>query len=106
MRACAITTIDNPHDPFEDFKKWLDFDVDHNYHTCERLARLAKTSDSLPDKENFLEIENAIDRMIEIDCTKLYKKLVYDIKEPSFAPMTPEFAKAFPEQSTDLQIAT
>ena len=29
-----LTSIDNPDDPFEDFKSWFKYDVEHGYNTC------------------------------------------------------------------------
>ena len=70
-----LSTIDNPYDPFNDFKNWFMFDVQHGYDTCAYLARIAKTSDQLTEKENDEEIERAIDEIIEHDFMNIYVKL-------------------------------
>lgn len=70
-----LSTIDNPYDPFNDFKNWFMFDVQHGYNTCAYLARIAKTSDQLTEKENDEEIERAIDEIIEHDFMNIYVKL-------------------------------
>ena len=62
-----LSTIDNPYDPFDDFKNWFLFDVQHGYNSCAYLARIAQTSDQFTEKENFEEIEKAIDEIIELD---------------------------------------
>lgn len=48
----AITTVDNPWNPFTDWDSWLAFDIQHGYNTCERLSSTTITSDSLSDEEN------------------------------------------------------
>lgn len=76
-KRVALTTYDNPFSPFNEFRKWLLFDLEKGYRTMERLARFAKTSDELSDFENNLELEQAIDDLIRLDFLGIYKK-VYD----------------------------
>ena len=83
----ALTTIDNPFNPFVDFDSWFMFDIDKGYNSCAYLARIAKTSDSLSDEENDEEIERAIDEIIKYDFLNIYKKIKRDSNEP---PKTPE----------------
>ena len=71
-----ITTIDNPFDPFDEFDKWFDFDIEKGYYTCNKLARLAEVTDDMTPNEEEEEIERAIDRLIEIDPLDLYRKVV------------------------------
>ena len=73
--ACALTTIDNPFDPFEQFTSWFLFDVEKGYNSCAYLARIAKTSDLLSEAENDAEIERAIDDIIANDFQHIYKKV-------------------------------
>lgn len=75
MAKCALTTIDNPFDPFTQFVEWYQFDVDHGYCSCAYLDRIARTSDQLSDSENDAEIERAIDEIILYDPLNLYKKV-------------------------------
>ena len=76
---CMLTTIDNPFDPFEDFDNWFLFDVEKGYYTCSYLDRIARTSDSLTDYENDLELERAIDEIIRLDFMNIYKKVYMNI---------------------------
>ena len=71
----ALTTIDNPFNPFIDFESWFMFDMDKGYNSSAYLARIAKTSDSLSDKENDEEIERAIDEIIKYDPLNIYRKI-------------------------------
>lgn len=75
MSYCAITTLDNPYDPFDDFEQWFLFDVEKGYDSCGYLARIARTSDQLSDEENSREIERAIDEIISYDFMGIYKKV-------------------------------
>lgn len=72
---CMLTTIDNPYDPFDNFKSWFLFDVQKGYNCCSYLARIAKTSDEMTEFENNEEIERAIDEIIEHDFMNVYIKV-------------------------------
>ena len=74
-RRVAITTTDNPFNPFDDFTSWFMFDVEKGYYTCNKIARLSQTSDDMTEKEENEEVERAIDRLIEIDPLDIYIKL-------------------------------
>lgn len=71
----ALTTIDNPYDPFEQFTQWFLFDEEMGYHSTSYLGRIARTSDQLSDAENDEEIERAIDEIIRFDFQGIYKKV-------------------------------
>lgn len=73
MASLALTTVDNPYDPFDEFDSWYRFDMDKGYDTCSYLDRIAMTSDQLTDVENEEEIERAIKEIIKYDPTGLYR---------------------------------
>lgn len=72
---CALTTIDNPYNPFEQFTSWYLFDEEKGYHSSSYLGRVARTSDLLSEEENDLEVERAIDEIIKYDFRNIYKKV-------------------------------
>lgn len=71
----ALTTFDNPYNPFTQFTQWFLFDVEKGYNSCSYLGRIAHTSDSLSDEENDEEIERAIDEIVKYDFMNIYYKL-------------------------------
>lgn len=72
---CRLTTHDNPYDPFTQFDSWFLYDIEKGYNSCDYLARIARTSNQLSEKENDEEIERAIDEIIKYDPTNNYKKV-------------------------------
>lgn len=75
MSKCALTTKDNPFDPFDQFDSWYQYDMDMGYGTCSYLARIARTSDQLTEEENDREIERAINEIIKYDFMNVYQKV-------------------------------
>ena len=75
MSKCALTTLDNPFDPFNQFDSWYRFDSDKGNNSCGYLDRIARTSDQLSEEENDQEIERAIDEIIKYDFRGIYKKV-------------------------------
>ena len=73
--AVALTTFDNPFNPFTHFNEWFVWDVNHGYNSCAYLARIARTSSQLTDEENAAEIERAVDEIISLDFTNKYRKI-------------------------------
>lgn len=71
----ALTTFDNPYNPFEQFTAWFLFDETKGYHTCAYLGRIARTSNLLSDEENNREVERAIDEIIKYDFQSIYRKV-------------------------------
>lgn len=74
-KKVAITTIDNPFDPIEDFDHWFEFDLEKGYNTCGKLARFTHVDDTMTDEEKINEVERGIDRLIQLDPIDIYKKI-------------------------------
>lgn len=77
-RICALTTLDNPYNPFTQFTKWSLFDIEKGYNTCGYLGRIARTSDEMTVDEYNSEIERAIDEIIKYDFKNVYQKAYKD----------------------------
>ena len=75
-KECRITTLDNPYDPFTEFESWYLFDLVKGYNTCQYLARVTKTTPSMTEEEEALEIERAVDEILDNDFRGIYKKVV------------------------------
>jgi len=74
---CALTTFDNPYNPFTQFSKWFLFDTEKGYNSCAYLGRIARTSEEFTEEENEREIERAIDEIIRYDFMNIYKKIYH-----------------------------
>lgn len=75
INEVALTTFDNPFDPFEQFTSWFLFDVEKGYNSCNYLARIAKLTDDMTQKEENEEVERAIDEIIAMNPLGIYKKV-------------------------------
>lgn len=66
MIEVAVTTLDNPFDPINDFDRWWNEDRHLQHLTCERLSRLGQFSNDLQPIDEIQEMERVIKRMIEL----------------------------------------
>ena len=78
----AITTIDNPFDPFDQFDDWFLYDSMKGYNTCNYLARIVKENESFTEHEKTLEKERAIDEIIRVNPLNIYKKVKRVVESP------------------------
>lgn len=76
MRRVAITTSDNPFDPFDDFEAWYNFDEQKGYHLSSMLGRITSISDELPERDQLRVVEESIDLLVLIGVPDNIKKLV------------------------------
>ena len=86
-RACFVTTLDNPYDFFTQFEDWYQFDTSHGidvigepYNTCAYVARIAKTSSDMSEKDYQEAVEAAVDEICRLNLTGNYKK-IYEKEE-------------------------
>lgn len=75
MEDFALTTTDNPYNPFTQFDQWYAFDEQKGYHTCAYLGRIARTSPELSEVDESNAIEDAIDEIVELNVLGIYKKV-------------------------------
>lgn len=75
----ALSTIDNPFNPFDDFTNWHLYDIEHEYFCCEYLARIINETDEMSELEKIKETERAIDEIITINPNPIYIKVSKEI---------------------------
>lgn len=81
MRDFALTTLDNPFNPFTQWNEWLAFDIKAGHFTCERLDKASFTSMELPDDMNDEELERAANEIVANDPLLIYVKIFRDNAE-------------------------
>ena len=74
MPDVFITTVDNPFNYFTQFDEWLNYDHLMGYFTIEYLGRIIKDDQNLSEEEERLELERAMDSILEWNGS-LYKKV-------------------------------
>lgn len=75
MKRVALTTKDNPYNPFTQFDEWFLFDVEKGYNSCSYLARITDDSEYETEEEAMVETERAIDEIIANDFLNIYTKV-------------------------------
>lgn len=70
-----LTTVDNPFDPFTRFNEWFEYDVSMGYNTSSFLDRVANVSNDLPEPDQALAIQDAIDQIVEENVSGMWKKI-------------------------------
>ena len=78
MKIAALTTKDNPYNPFTQFDEWNAFDVQKGYHTSAYLARIAKTSPEFSPEDYAIAVNKAIDEILRFDLTGNYEIVFLD----------------------------
>lgn len=73
MLRLALTTEDNPFDPFDEFEEWFNFDVTQGYNTCAYLARVTTTSTDLTEADQVEATNEAIEEILELNLTGNYQ---------------------------------
>lgn len=82
MIEARLTTVDNPHDPFENFTAWLSWDVAAGYRSTELLGRIAFHSEELSDYDQNLANTQAIDEIVSINASGMHKKVTREVPDP------------------------
>jgi hypothetical protein len=79
MIVSMLTTVDNPHDPFDDYDSWYQWDERAAYHTPSFLARVAIISVEMSEPDQVFAINSAIDEIVKENVTGVYRKVTRDI---------------------------
>jgi len=74
-----LTTVDNPFDPFTEFKEWLSFDLRHNYNTLELQDRVIVTSDELSEADQIDAYNQAIDEIVRLNVSGVHRKVSREV---------------------------
>jgi hypothetical protein len=75
MEESMLTTVDNPHNPFDEFDAWYAFDFRKGYHSPSLLARVLVTSDELSDEDQSRDMEDAIDVIVSENVSGVHTKV-------------------------------
>jgi hypothetical protein len=74
-----VTTIDNPYDPFTEFREWYLFDETHGYHTSALVGRLTFSSDELSDKDQRQAVEIAVNEIVSENISGMFIKVTREV---------------------------
>lgn len=74
-KGFMLTTLDNPFDPFNDFKAWYSFDCEKGHNTSARLARIVNIDSEMSQKEVEDEMDRAMDLIVKYDLEDKYIKV-------------------------------
>lgn len=80
-RQIALTTSDNPFDPFVQFDDWDAYDRQMGYHSCAYLARIAHVGEDATEADELTAIEDAIDEIVRLNLIGIYKKVERIVEE-------------------------
>lgn len=102
----AITTIDNPYNPFTQFDAWYNYDLNRELthrdelyvNCCSILDRYTLITDNMSEAEVDAAIENAIDEIIKYDVANVYCKVKYEV--PDVEDIEPEDKSYLDNMST------
>lgn len=75
-----LTTVDNPYNPFDDFDKWLNYDILKGYNCCGIVARIAPGVDMIDeDFDDDFRIQ-AIMRFVSEDPLHIYTAVSKEVE--------------------------
>lgn len=75
-----LSTVDNPYNPYSNWKEWYAYDTEHGYFCCSYLARVFESLNLsyLNDEQKAKAIQKAIHFLVSQDKTGLYCKVYKD----------------------------
>lgn len=81
MKLTMLSTIDNPHSPFDNFEAWHSYDVAAGHHTTEFLGRMLKVSHELTETDYNAVVEQTIDEIVEENISGMFVKVTKEVEE-------------------------
>lgn len=81
MREVALTTVDNPHDPFTDPDEWWAWDTRQGHNSYSLLARIANLADDLSEVDQTEQLEAVIDDIVRLNASGVHRKVVREIPD-------------------------
>jgi len=75
MVESMLTTVDNPYDPFTEFRMWFDWDLRMKYDTPSLLGRVSFTSEELSEADQDAAREEAIDLIVSENVSGVHRKV-------------------------------
>lgn len=82
MEVAMLTTVDNPHSPFDEWDAWLAWDMQAGYNTSGMLARIAVVSDEISDLDYTIAMNKAIDEIVRENVLGVFRKVTREFPEP------------------------
>jgi len=76
-----LTTVDNPFDPFTQFKPWFSFDIASGYHTLALLARIINTSNEMSEADQLAANELAIDEILMENVSGMHRRVMREVQQ-------------------------
>lgn len=73
-----LSTLDNPFNPFTQFDEWNAYDIQHGYNTNAYLARITTSSDEVSETQQAIDIDKAMNEIVDLDLLGLYIKVTVD----------------------------
>lgn len=73
-----LTTLDNPYNPHNEFKKWYQWDVEQRYNTSEYIARLANYQNDDSDEALASKYSLAVMEILMNDNYNVYRLIKED----------------------------
>lgn len=82
MRTVAmLTTVDNPHSPFDEWDAWFNWDTAAGYNTSGLLARISVVSHELSEFDFATATEMAIDEIVKENVSGVHKKVTRVVED-------------------------